>query len=212
MTPRRISLVRIPIDGTLSHAGRAACWPVASEAGSTVRPVGAGIGAGRAGSGAACAGERVDTVSPVAPTPTATSPAPSAAAASSRREDRRSHGRCRDVHRLKVVPATRRQDGGDSAAGVPAPAAPAAGASQMPRSSPVTPGDCAACQAGSHQSSGRQLSTGMGPVCPLYPIVLPIPNPTPFLGQQGTPVKPVYEGMKYYVPSMGSVRTGPCPS
>src|SRR6516164_7779193 len=184
LTPRWISLVRTPIDGMLSDTGRAACWPVATEAGATVRPVGAGIGAGRAGSGAACAGERADTVRPVVPTPTATSPAPSTTAAASRRDDRRSHGRCRDVHRLKVVPATRRQDGGDPSAGVPGSAIPAAGAAQTPRSGTVTPGDCAACQAGSHQSSGRQLSAGIGPVCPLYPIVLPIPNgcPTPFLG------------------------------
>ena len=75
-----------------------------------------------------------------------------------------------------MVPATRRQDGGDSAARVPDPAIPAAGAFQMPRSGTVTPGDCTACQAGSHQSSGRQVSTGMGPVCPLYPMALPIPT------------------------------------
>src|SRR5690349_22871578 len=179
LTPRWISLVRTPIDGMLSDTGRAACGAVASEAGGTVRPVGAGIGAGRAGSGAACAEERVDTVRPVAPIPTAASPAPSAAAATSRREDRRSHGRCRDVHRLTVVPATWRQEGGDSAAAVPGSAIPAPGGSHLPRSGTVTPGDCAACQAGSHQSSGRQESAGMGPVCPLYPIVLPIPAGRP---------------------------------
>src|SRR5258705_10431859 len=79
LTPRWISLVRIPTDGMLSQVGRAAYWPVASEAGSTVRPVGAGIGVGRAGSGAACAGDRAEVASPAAPTPTAASPAPSAA-------------------------------------------------------------------------------------------------------------------------------------
>ena len=39
-----------------------------------------------------------------------------------------------------------------------------AGASQMTGSSPVMSGDCAACQAGSHQSSGRDVMTGSGPV------------------------------------------------
>src|SRR6266571_8081248 len=84
LTPRWISLVRIPSDGMLSQVGRAARGPVASEAGSTVRSVGAGIGAGREGSGAACAGDRAEVASPAAPTPTASSPAPSAATATSR--------------------------------------------------------------------------------------------------------------------------------
>src|SRR5207247_2156931 len=106
-------------------------------------------------------------------TPTASSPAPSAATATSRREDLRSQGRCRDVHNPKVVPATCRHDGGASAVSVSGSAG--AGASRMPRSGTVTPGVCIFCQAGSHQSSGRQVSTGIGPVGPLYPILLPSP-------------------------------------
>src|SRR6476646_6797868 len=190
LTPRWISLVRIASDGILSQVGRAACGPVASVAGRTVCSVGAGIGTGRAGSGAACTGDRAEVASPAAPTPTASSPAPSAATAASRRgdrgedkpegrsedrpEDRRSQGRCRDVHRPKVVPATCRHDGGASAASVSGAACP--GVSRMPRSGTVTPGVCIFCQAGSHQSSGGQLSTGIGPVGPLYPIPLPIPT------------------------------------
>src|SRR6185312_14362740 len=174
LTPRWISLVLIPSDGMLSQIGRAACWPVLTEAGSTLCSVGAGIGAGRGGSGAACTGDRAEVVSPVAPTPTASSPAPSAATASCRlgRPVRRpSQGRCRDVHKPKVVPATRRHDGGASSACASGSAGP--GTSTMPRSGTVTPGDCIACQAGSHQSSGRQTSTGIGPVGPLYPICSP---------------------------------------
>src|SRR6185437_7185050 len=186
LTPRWISLVRIASDGMLSQVGRAACGPVASVAGRTVCSVGAGIGAGRGGSGAACTGDRAEVASPAAPTPTASSPAPSAATAASRRgdrgedrpagrsEDRRSQGRCRAVHRPKVVPATCRHDGGASAASVSGAAC--AGVSRMPRSGTVTPGVCIFCQAGSHQSSGGQVSTGIGPVGPLYPIPLPIPT------------------------------------
>src|SRR6185369_3543132 len=84
LTPRWISLVLIPSDGMLSQVGRAACWPVLTEAGSTLCSVGAGIGVGRGGSGAACTGDRAEVTSPVAPTPTVASPAPSAATASSR--------------------------------------------------------------------------------------------------------------------------------
>src|SRR5205823_4974867 len=122
LTPRWISLVLIPSDGMLSQVGRAACWPDASEAGSTVGPVGAGIGVGRAGSGAACAGDKADTASPAAPTPTVASPAPSAATATSRLDlpkNEQSQGRWRAVHSPKVVPATCRHDGGASAAWTP---------------------------------------------------------------------------------------------
>ena len=137
--------------------------------------------------------------SPAAPTLTASSPTPSAVTAASRRgdrgedrsEDRRSQGRCRDVHRPKVVPATCRHDGGASAAGVSGAAC--AGASRMPRSGTVMPGVCIFCQAGSHQSSGGQESTGIGPVGPLYPIPLPNshrPSPPAFLTSQSTPAMP----------------------
>src|ERR1700759_2916211 len=139
LTPRWISLVRIPSDGMLSQVGRAACWPVLTEAGSTLCSVGAGIGAGRGGSGAACTGDRAEVPSPVAPTPTVASPAPSAATASSRLglperrpSGRPSQGRCRDVHRPNVVPATCRHDGGASSAGASGSAGP--GTSTMPRS------------------------------------------------------------------------------
>src|SRR5690242_14433028 len=180
LTPRRISLVLIPSDGMLSQVGLAACWPAVSEVGSTVRSVGAGIGAGRGGSGAACTGDRAEVASPAAPTPTASSPAPSAATATSRLDlperrpgSRRSQGRCRDVHRPKVAPATCRHDGGASSPCASGSAG--TGTSTMPRSGTVTPGDCIACQAGSHQSSGMQASTGIGPVGPLYPICSPTP-------------------------------------
>ena len=172
----RISLVRIPIDGMLSH-GRPRRLLARRQRGGRRGPAGRSRDRHRPRGHAACAGERVEHGQPRGPDPHRRRPAPAPSAnagrSGGRREDRRSHGRCRDVHRLKVVPATRRQGGGDSAAGVPGPAAPAAGASQLPRPSPVTPGDCAACQAGSHQSSGGRVGAGMGPVCPLYPSCSP---------------------------------------
>ena len=80
-----------------------------------------------------------------------------------------------------MVPATCRHDGGASAVSASGPAC--AGAATMPRSGTVTPGVCIFCQAGSHQSSGGQVSTGIGPVGPLYPILLPIHRrPTGFSG------------------------------
>src|SRR5205807_6807332 len=100
---------------------------------------------------------------------------------------------------------TRRHEGEASSACASGSAG--TGTSTMPRSGTVTPGDCIACQAGSHQSSGRQVSTGIGPVGPLYPICSP--SPPAFLGQQATPVMPVHKGMKYYVPSTMTARTGP---
>src|SRR5713226_92327 len=165
LTPRSISEVRNPLDGMLSRTGRAACRAVACDAGSTVLPDGAGMGAGFAGS--AGAGERLAVASPAVPTSTATSPAPSADAASSRREKRRAHGRCREVHRLKVVARTWAHDGGgaNSAGWVSGSVVPAASpGSQMAGAGTTMPGDFTACQAGSHQSSGRQVSAGIGPV------------------------------------------------
>ena len=110
--PRSTSEVRTPIAGMLSQTGRAACWAVASDAGSTVRPDGAGIGDGLAGRCAAYSGESAAAAKPVVPTATATSPAPSATAASRRGEIRRSQGRCRDVHRPRVAARTFAHDGG----------------------------------------------------------------------------------------------------
>ena len=156
------------MEGMLSQTGRAACWAVACDAGSRVRPDGAGKGAGYAGS--AGGDERLAAASPPDPTSTATSPAPSADTASSRREKRRTHGRCRDVHRLKVVARTSPHDGwGAVSAGSGSGSVDLSASlgSQMAGAGTVTSGDCTADQAGSHQSSGRQVSTGIGPVCPL---------------------------------------------
>src|SRR4029077_9059045 len=66
LTPRWISLVLIPSDGMLSQVGRAACWPVLTEAGSTLCSVGAGIGVGRGGGGGACAADRDAVAHPAA--------------------------------------------------------------------------------------------------------------------------------------------------
>src|ERR1700683_4655431 len=82
--PRSTSEVRTPITGMLSQTGRATCWTADSDAGSAVRPDGAGIDDGLAGSRTACWGESASAARPVLPAATATSPAPSASAASRR--------------------------------------------------------------------------------------------------------------------------------
>src|SRR5580658_4058487 len=170
--PRSTSEVRTPIDGMLSQTGRATCWTVDSDAGSTVRPDGAlggGIGDGLAGSCTACWGESAAAARPVLPTATATSPAPSASTASRRRETRRSQGRRRDVHKPRVVARTCPHAGagfGGCVSGTVADGATSAG-SQTAAAGSLASGDFTDSQAGSHQSPGRHVSSGAGAAAPL---------------------------------------------
>jgi len=153
----------------LSQTGRAACWAVDSDAGSAVGAVGAGIGDGRAGSFTACWVESAAAARPVLPTATATSPAPSASNASRRRRGRPSQGRRRDVHKPRVVARTCPHAGGgfgSSVSGTVAGAATSARSQTADAGSPAS-GDFTDSQAGSHQSSGRHVSSGAGAAAPL---------------------------------------------
>src|SRR5580698_7994882 len=167
--PRATSEVRTPITGMLSQTGRAACWVDDSDAGSAVGADGAGIGDGRAGSGTACCGESAAAARPVLPTATATSPAPSASTASRRRGARRSQGRRRAVHKPRVVARTWPHAGagfGGCVSGTVADGATSAG-SQTAAAGSLASGDFTDSQAGSHQSSGRHVSSGAGAAAPL---------------------------------------------
>src|SRR5579863_8270421 len=118
LRPRSTSLVRTPMAGMVSNTGGAVRGTVVSQTGNTVRPDGAGSGAGLAGKRTAGPAVTLATATPAVPAPTANSPRPSIEAASSRPNETRHsmliRGIRRASHRRMVVTRTRPQLGFDA--------------------------------------------------------------------------------------------------